>query len=241
MPKLLVAVESNIHRGVFKELLDKDGSFEYVLVGSYKEAKQELSKMRYEFAVVDKSLKDAPNGEIIALLNKHNIAPLVYIKSLDEDFFEVFEGAQIVDYILHQNHYNAFVAMKKLQRLQANKQISVLVVNDSHIYSLYLKQNLKLHRFKVISAGSNEEALEKLELHPSIELMIVDNSEPYVDALGLIEVSRKYKTSGEMKILTLADEANSYETAKYLNAGADDYLVKQFSRNEFYVRIYKNI
>ena len=241
MPKLLVVQESNIARGVFKELLDKDGGFEYVLVGSYKEAKQELLKTRYEFAVVDISLKDAPNGEVIALLNKHNIAPLVYIKAFDEDFFEVFEGAQIVDYILKQNHNNTFIAMQKLQRLRENKKVTLLVVNDSHIYSVYLKQNLKLHSFKVISATNNEEALEKLELHPDIQLMIIDNSEPYVNALELIEVIRKHKTAGEMKILTLADEANSYETAEYLNLGADDYLVKQFSRSEFYVRIYKNI
>lgn len=241
MSKLLVVEESNISRGVFKELLDKNGQFDYVLVGTYEEARKELLKTRYEFAVVDKTLKDAPHGEIIALFNKHNIAPLVYIKKMNEDFFEIFEGAQIVDYIVKNNHNSATDVMVKLTQLKANKKVTILIVNDSHIYNIYLKQNLNLHSFRVISAKNNEEAMQKIELHPDIELAIIDNSEPYVNALDFIEKTRLSKTSQDMKILVLAEEANSYETARHLNAGADDYLVKQFSRGEFYIRVYQNI
>ncbi len=241
MSKLLVVEGSNIVRGVFKELLDKNQQFDYVLTGSYKEAKKELSKTRYEFAVVERSLKDAPNGEIIALLNKHNVAPIVYTQEIDEDFFEVFEGAQIVDYVLKQKHNNLVNVISKLNRLKANKKVTILIVNDSHIYTTYLKQNLNLHSFKVISAANNEEAMQKIELHPDIQLIIVDNSEPYVHALELIQDVRLYKKSEDIKILVMAEEPNSYETARYLNAGADDYIVKQFSRNEFYVRVYQNI
>lgn len=241
MSKLLVVEGSNISRGVFKELLDKNGEFNYVLVGTYEEAKKELLKTRYEFAVVDQTLKDAPHGEIIALFNKHNIAPLVYIKEMNEDFFEMFESAQIIDYIVKKNHNSATGVMERLMQLKANKKITVLIVNDSHIYNIYLKQNLNIHNFKVISAKNNEEAMQKIELHPDIALTIIDNSEPYVNALDFIEKTRVFKSSKEMKIVVLAEEANSYETARYLNAGADDYLVKQFSRGEFYVRVYQNI
>ncbi len=241
MSKLLIVEGSNIGRGLFKELLDANREFEYVLIGTYKEAKQELSKTRYEFAVVDNNLKDAPNGEIIALLNKHNIAPIVYIQELDEDTFEAFEGAQIAEYILKQQHHNAHQAMQRLLRLKANKDHTILVVNDSHIYNIYLKQSLHLHKFKVISANNNEKAREKLQLHPEIDVMIVDDSKPYVDALELIKETRTHTSTQEMKILVLAEDANSYETAQYLLVGADDYIVKQFSRSEFYTRIYKNI
>jgi len=241
MSKLLVVEGSNIVRGVFKELLDKNEQFDYMLTGSYEEAKKELTKKRYEFAVVERSLKDAPDGEIIALCNKHNVAPIVFTKEIDEDFFEVFEGAQIVDYIIKQKHNNVHNVMAKLKRLKANKQVTILIVNDSHIYTTYLKQNLNLHSFKVITATNNEEAMQKLELHPDIQLMIVDNSEPYVDALKLIEDVRVDKKSQEIKILVSTEEPNLYQTARYLNAGADDYIVKQFSRNEFYVRVYQNI
>jgi len=241
MSKLLIVEGSNIVRGVLKELLDETQEFNYVLTGSFQEAKKELSKTRYEFAVVERTLKDAPNGEIIALLNKHNVAPIVHTNDIDEDFFEVFEGAQIVDYIQKQKNDNLSNVIAKLHRLKANKKVTILIVNDSHIYTTYLKQNLNLHSFRVITASNNEDAMQKIELHPDIKLMIVDNSEPYVNALELIQDVRVKKQSQDMKILIMVEEANLYETARCLNAGADDYIVKQFSRDEFYVRVYQNI
>jgi len=241
MAKLLVVEESVIVRGVFKKLLDDKTDFEYDLVSSYKEAKLLLTKSRYEYAVVDRVLSDAPNGEIIALFNKHNVAPLVFTKEIDEDFFESFEGAQIVDYMVKLKYNNVTTVIEKLKQLKANKNITVLIVSDSRIYSSYLKQNLNLHGFKVFSATNNEDAYKKIDLHPEISLMILDDKDPYVNALEVVEYVRKYKTSQELKIIALADETNSYETSALLNYGADDYLVKQFSRDEFYVRVYQNI
>jgi len=241
MAKLLVVEGSNIVKGVFKDLLDKDGSFDYELAGTYEEAKVLLQKTRYEFAVVERVLSDAPNGEVIALLNKHNVAPLLFTKEIDEDFFESFEGAQIVEYIIKHKYNNITNVMNKLKQLQKNKQMTVLVASDSHIYSSYLKQNLNLHSFKVLNVANNQELLEKLELHPEISLMILDNYSTYLNPMQAIEDVRRYKKSAELKILQIVEETNSFETSSLLSAGADDFIVKPFSRHEFYTRIYQNI
>jgi putative two-component system response regulator len=240
MAKLLIVEDSAIVRGVFKQLLD-DEEFDYDLVATYAEAKALLSKTRYEFAVVERALKDAPNGEIIALFNKRNIAPLVFAKEIDEDFFESFQSAQIADFILKQKYNNISNVIQKLKQLQANKNITILVVSDSHIYSHYLKQNLNLQSFKVLTVSNDEEAYAKIELHPEIALVVVHNEEPYVNAMAFVTNVRLSKSSKDLKILALVDETNSYETSSLLNAGADDYVVKPFSRDEFYVRVYQNI
>lgn len=240
MAKLLIAQGSTIIRGVFKELLENE-NFDYDMVSTYAQAKNLLSKTRYEFAVVERNLSDAPNGEIIALFNKHNIAPLVFTKEIDEDFFDSFESAQIADFILKQKYNNISNVIQKLRQLKANKNITILIVSDSHIYSGYLKQNLNLQSFKVLNASNNEDAYAKLELHPEIVLVLVDNNEPYVDALAFVENVRLSKNSNNLKILALVEETNLYETCSLLNAGADDYVVKPFSRGEFYIRIYQNL
>ena len=241
MSKLLIVEDSIIVQAVFKKLLDEINNFDYDLVSSYDEAKKLLSSRRYEYAVVEHILKDAPNGEIIALFNKHHLAPLVFTKTIDEDFFDDFEGAQIVDYIKKVKYNNEVNVIKKLLQLQKNKQTTVLVVSDSRIYSSYLKQNLNLHSFKVFNASNNEESYEKLELHPEASLLIVDSSEPYVNRLEVVQNARKKYNSDELKIIVLVNETNSYETSQLLSAGADDYIVKDFSRAEFYVRVYQNI
>ena len=241
MAKLLVVEASVIVRGVFKELLEKHTDFQYDLVATYSEAKELLEKGTYVYAVVERNLEDAPKGEIIALFNKHNIAPLVFTKEIDEVFFESFEGAQIVDYILKQKYNNITHVIQRLKQLRANKKITVLVVSDSSTYGSYLKQNLNIHKFNVLSATNNQEAYEKLEMNSDISLMVVDNIEPNINALELIENIRQRRNKESLKVMVLADKPNSYFTSSLLNAGADDYIIKPFSRDEFYVRVYQNI
>ncbi len=241
MAKLLVVQKSVIVRGVFKELLEKNTDFEYDTVATYAQAKELLEKKTYSYGVVERNLEDAPKGEIIALFNKHNIAPLVFTKEIDEVFFDSFESAKIVDYILKQKYNNITYVVQRLKQLQANKNITVLVVSDSSTYGSYLKENLNIHNFNVLSATNNQEAYEKLEINPDISLMIVDNIEPNINALELIENIRQRKDKKSLKIMVLAEKPNLYFTSSLLNAGANDYIIKPFSRDEFYVRVYQNI
>ena len=241
MSKLLIVEDSIIVQAVFIDLLKDLDEFSYDIVSSYSEAKKLLASQRYEFGVVERVLKDAPNGEIIALFNKHHLAPLVFTNHVDEDFFDDFEGAQIVDYIQKVKYYNEKNVIKRLQQLKANKQTTVMVVSDSVIYSSYLKQNLNLHSFKVFNAHNNAEAYAKLALHPEVSLLVLDSNEPYLNALEVVLEVRKTRASEELKIIVLTENSNSYETSLLLNAGADDYLIKEFSRDEFYVRVYQNI
>ncbi len=241
MPRLLIVEESIIAKGVFKELLDNLDAFEYDMAGSYAEAKKFLSQRRYEYGVVNHILKDAPHGEIISLFNKHYIAPLVFTSEINEDFFDDFEGANIVGYVKKIRYNNEALVVKKLQQLHENKNITVLIVSDSKIYSTYLKHNLTLHNFKVYNAHNTQEAEEKLKLHPETALLIIDTNEVYVNALEIVTFARKQKELESMNILVLREESNSYETSELLHNGANDYLIKEFSRDEFYVRVYQNI
>lgn len=241
MSKLLVVQESVIVRATFKKLLDECALFDYDLVASYEEAKIFLSTRRYQYGVVDRVLKDAPHGEIIALFNKHHLTPLVFTSEIDEEFFDDFEGANIVDYIKKAKHNDEIFAVNKLLQLRQNRNITALVISASGLYSHYLKQNLNLHNFKVIGAMDNEGACEKLDLHPEISLVILDSNEPYLNSLEIVEYIRKTQTSKMVKIILLVDEPALYRTNQLLAAGADDYIVKEFSRGEFYIRVYQNI
>lgn len=246
MPKLLIVEESTILCGMFKRLLDKDGGFSYEIVKNYKQAQECLNKYRYEYAVVSRTLPDAKNGEIIALVNKHNVAPIVYTDVINEDLIENFESANIVEYVLRHRYDNVKYVISRLNQLKENKKRTVLVVHKSEIYRRYVKQNLSLHNFKVILLDSGYEAIQKLETNPEICLMIVNNELSQVngldelDGFGLIRKVRKLK-GDSLKIIALASESNSYETSFFLNEGADDYLINQYSRDEFYVRIYQNL
>ena len=241
MAKLLVVEGSIVVSAVFKELLDKHSDFDYDLVSTYAEAKELLTKSSYGFAIVDRELEDAPKGEIIALVNKHKIAPLVFTKKVDEDFFDSFASARIIDYIIKHKYNSIAYVLDKLKQIQANGYTTILVVSSSSTYANYLKHNLNIHNFNVLIVKNNQEAYKTLEMNPGVSLMIVDKIEPNINALELIENIRLSRSKDSLKIMVLADKLNSFFTSSLLNAGADDYIIKPFSRDEFYVRVYQNI
>ena len=241
MAKLLIIEDSKMLCKIFDELLTKYTTFDYEIAQTYAQAKKLLSKTRYEFCVADMNLPDANSGEIIPLLNKHNVAPIVFTGIFDEDFRDGFESAQIVDYVLKERYENILYVIEKLKQLEANKKKTVLVVDDSVLYASFLKQNFMLHHFKVITASNGKEALKKLELHPDIELIVTDYHMPVMDGLEFLRKIRKKRSRKELSILILTSDTNSYTTSRFLKDGANDYITKPFSRDEFYARIYQNI
>jgi len=246
MSRLLIVEESTILCGIYRRLLEKDAEFVYDVVQTYKEAEEYLDTSRYDFAVVSRTLPDANHGEVIALLNKHNIAPIVYTDKIDEDFMESYESANVVEYILRHRYDNVKYVISRLKQLQKNKKRTILVAHKSEIHRRYLSQNLLLHNFQVIAVDSAYEAIQKLETHKDIALLIVNNELSQVagleqiDGLELVRKVRKMKIDN-IKIIALASNSNCYLTSFYLNEGADDYLICQYSRDEFYIRIYQNL
>lgn len=241
MAKLLIIEDSEMLCGIFETLLDKYTNFDYDIVNTYAQTEALIKSQRYEFCVADMNLPDAKRGEIISLLNKHNISPIVFTGIFDEDFRDGFESANIVDYILKERYDNIISVVEKLKQLEENKKKTILLVDDSHTYLRYLKQNLQLHYFKIFTAANGQEALRVLDNHPEIELMITDYHMPIMDGLSLVRKVRKTISRKDLSIIVLTSETNSYTTSRFLKEGVNDYITKPFSRDEFYSRIYHNI
>jgi DNA-binding response OmpR family regulator len=133
-----------------------------------------------------------------------------------------------------------------LKELEENRKRTILVAHKSEIYRRYIKQNLILHNFNVILVESAYEAIQKLEVNNDISLLIVNNELSQVngledvDGLELVRRVRDMKKDN-LKIIAIAPEPNSYITSYFINEGADDYLIDNYSRNELYVRIYQNL
>ena len=241
MSRLLLIEDSKMLCKIFDELLQKYTEFEYDIAMTYEEAKNFLTTRRYEFAVADMNLPDAKSGEIIPLLNKYNVAPIVFTGIVDEEFRESFESSNIVDYVLKERYENIIYVIEKLKQLEANKRKTILIVDDSALYTNYLKQNLLIHHFKVITAANGKEGLDKLQLFPEVEMVITDYHMPVMDGLEFLRRIRRKRTKKDLSVLILTGNTNSYTTSKFLKDGANDYITKPFSRDEFYARIYQNI
>jgi putative two-component system response regulator len=224
-----------------RDILDKFTDFKYDFAYTYAEAEALLKKYTYDFSVVDLNLPDATSGQSIPLVNRYGIAPIIFTGLLSDDIRDTFESSNIVDYVLKERYDNILYVIEKLLQLQANRKKKVLIVEDSFTYRYYLKNNLSMHQFNIYEASHGKDALDIIAKHPDIELVLTDYHMPVMDGLELTRKIRKKFSKKDMAIIALSSETKSYITSKFLKEGANDFITKPFSRDEFYARIYQNI
>jgi len=109
----------------------------------------------------------------------------------------------------------------------------VLVVEDDDAISLVLQRSLRMEGYDVRIAGDGVAALD--EAHSFLpDLVILDLGLPMLDG---IEVAKTLRLTDDVPILVLTARDGVESRVEGLDAGADDYLVKPFERQELLARL----
>jgi diguanylate cyclase (GGDEF)-like protein len=74
-----------------------------------------------------------------------------------------------------------------------------------------------------------------------VRLVITDNQMPGMDGFELVTEIRKTFSKEEVAVIGLSAVSGSSLSAKYLKRGANDFLVKPYSKEEFFCRVNQNI
>jgi DNA-binding response OmpR family regulator len=109
----------------------------------------------------------------------------------------------------------------------------VLVVEDDEEIAQVLKRSLRLEGYEVRSATDGVEALETARAFVP-DLVILDLGLPRLDG---VDVARRLRGDGDVPILVLTARDALDAKVEGLDAGADDYLVKPFEREELLARM----
>ena len=109
----------------------------------------------------------------------------------------------------------------------------VLVVEDDEEITQVLQRSLRLEGYEVRVAGDGETALDQsAAFNP--DLVILDLGLPKLDGM---EVARRLRSADDVPILMLTARDALEARVEGLDAGADDYLVKPFERQELLARL----
>jgi DNA-binding response OmpR family regulator len=109
----------------------------------------------------------------------------------------------------------------------------VLVVEDDEDIAQALQRSLRMEGYEVRSAADGEQALEHGHTFAP-DLVILDLGLPKMDGL---EVARTLRANDDVPILMLTARDALESRVEGLDAGADDYLVKPFERQELLARM----
>ena len=128
-----------------------------------------------------------------------------------------------------------------VSRALRNRKTKILIVDDSQADRALMKKILKNMLFQVFEASRGSEALEILNKYPDIRLMILDYYLPDEDTVGLIYSIREKFKKNEVGIIVVSGIIKTNMIPVLLKAGANDFLSKPFSKEEFMVRVNNTI
>ena len=106
-----------------------------------------------------------------------------------------------------------------------------LVVDDSRAMRMILSKTLAESGFEVMQAANGREALEIMDREgPAIGLMLLDWNMPEVTGIEVIENLRSQKAFNTVRVVMVTTETEIEQMARALEAGADEYVMKPFTR-----------
>ena len=198
-------------------------------------------KGKFSLALLDYNLPDAQNGEIVAFVKKFKIPSILLTGTKLEKDNVVFKNDNLIDYIIKNGSYAMDYSVSVVKRFILNESVEVLVIDDSKTFAAKMEGLCKKYNLKTIVNYSAKDALETIKQRPSIKLILVDYMMPNMDGLEFTMELRKSYKKDEVAIIALSGTSEKEIVASFLKYGANDFLYKDFSDEEFVARVNNNL
>ena len=110
----------------------------------------------------------------------------------------------------------------------------VLVCDDDREIAAAVDIYLTAEGYEVLQAYDGFQALELLEKHPDVQLILMDIMMPRLDG---VHATMKIRESRNIPIIMLSAKSEDNDKILGLNIGADDYMTKPFNPMELIARV----
>lgn len=240
MQHVLIVEDSKAFASILSAKITKEQGLEVTVVHTLAEAREQIAgdgHKRFFMALTDLNLPDAPNGEVVDHLLKKEVPVVVLTGMLDDATKERIGAKYIVDYVLKNGVEEVNYAVEMVGRLYRNRSLKVLAVEDSKLYRDAMTDLLHNQLFQVEEAADGAQALEMVKADPEIKMVLTDYHMPVMDGLVLTQELRKIRSKEELAILGVSGVEEESLSARFIKNGANDFLKKPFSMEEFYCRV----
>ncbi len=195
----------------------------------------------YAIALVDTALPDAKDGECVDLVLKHHIPVIAMTESTDGDLRKRMMQKDILDYVNKENASSFDYAKRLIQFVHGFEGSKILLVDDSQTSRLQIKFSLEKLPLEIYEADDGIKALEVLEEHQDIKLIITDKSMPNMDGIELIQEVRKKYSMHELSIIGISASIEPMMSVEFIKQGANDFITKPFIKEEMFSRVISSL
>lgn len=238
-PTVLIVEDSKFFASMLRNRIEDELGFSVEWKATFGEAAATIDccKDSYLVALLDVTLPDAPNGEVVDYALMAGIPSIVFTGGLDSKKRNQFLDWHLVDYILKDSQRSVETLLGAIDRIHRNQDIKVLVVDDSRTMRETICKLLRTQLYQVFEADNGQEALEVLTEHPDIMLVITDYDMPRMDGFELISTLRETRSKNELAIIGISASNDPLLSARLIKSGANDFVPKPFHVEEFHCRV----
>jgi len=236
---LIVEDSATVRAALIKEI-EQSTPFTCQYAETLNEAKVLLESNASDFfaAILDLNLPDAHNGEIIDTVLAYKIPSVVFTGKVDANSVELYNSKPIVEYVTKSSASDIRNVAQIINNLRQNQNETILIVDDSRTSQMLFTSLIELHGFKTMIADNGIKALEILQEHPYINIILADYHMPLMDGFELTAKIRQQYNRYEKAILAITADHHPLNIARFLKNGANDFIVKPPRKEEFYARLY---
>ena len=242
--KVLIVEDEHMTARLVRREVQKAISLPIEVADSFKATLELLERDgadSFSVALVDLHLPDAPRGQVLDHLLQLGMPCIVFTGEFSDELREQLVAKRVIDYVLKENAASVQYVAKLIKRIHLNQGIKVLVVDDSRTARNIIGALLRRHQFQVLEAEGGAQALELLDKHRDVYLVITDYHMPGMDGFELTMRIREKFDMNRMAIIGLSAHGNNLLSARFIKNGANDFITKPFLDEEFYCRVTQNI
>ena len=195
----------------------------------------------YLAVLVDLVLPDAPRGEAVDYFLPLGMPVIVVTGTYDDQTRRRYMARGVADYVVKRRLEEMGHLLRMLKRLRKNHAITVLVVDDSRQARTFFHRVMATHRLKVLEAENGRRALEVIAEHPELRLVVTDYHMPELDGFGLVRAIRRKYPEDRLAVVALSSDSAQEVAPRFLKLGANDFLAKPCTAEEFIWRVSMNL
>ena len=243
LPQRILLVEnSRAFTTMLREAIEQQLELPVSVASSLAEAGELLNREGGWFLVLTGLvLADGDCDQVVQYFVERGLPTIVVSGVYDEDLRKRVLQKDIIDYVLKNTPGSMDYLVWLVQRLDRNRRIAALVVDDSPSARGYAASLLELYGYQAVQACDGASALQALEANPAIRLVVVDQEMPGMDGVELTRRLRTLRTRDKVAVIGISGNADPSLIPRFLKNGANDFLRKPFSREEFFCRISQNV
>lgn len=112
-----------------------------------------------------------------------------------------------------------------------------LVIDDSRAMRMIISKVLREDGFEVVEAQHGRDGLSKLNETGPLDLAVVDWNMPEMDGFEFLLAVRADQRFDSMRVMMVTTETEIEHMAKALEAGANEYVMKPFTRASIHEKL----